>query len=124
MIEFRKLAAIDIAFLGYKLVLAEYLCGVFLSGALGLFVLYRGHSFWQVCLGIYLICLGINYVPLLAHTLSIGNREAAGSELGAALNDARTAMAKYRRQSLFLLVPVFPVLFALASRASSTTGHP
>ena len=82
MINLRKLAAIDIAFLGYKFVLAEYAVGVFFSAALGLFVLFRGHSFWQVCLGIYLICLGINYIPMLAYTLSIADKGSAQAELG------------------------------------------
>jgi hypothetical protein len=51
----RKLAAIDIIFLGYRFVLAEDALGVFFSDALGLLVLYRSHSFWQALLGIYLI---------------------------------------------------------------------
>jgi hypothetical protein len=70
MTNLGKLAAIDIIFLGYRFVLAEYAVGVFFSDALGLFVLYRSHSFWQALLGIYLICLGINYIPLLIYTLS------------------------------------------------------
>jgi len=106
MINLRKLAAIDIAFLGYKFVLAEYAVGVFFSAALGLFVLFRGHSFWQVCLGIYLICLGINYIPMLAYTLSIADKGSAQAELGAELSDKTGTMAKYRRQSLLLLVPL------------------
>jgi hypothetical protein len=32
---------------------------------------------WQVALGIYLICLGINYVPMLANTVLIGNKQNA-----------------------------------------------
>jgi hypothetical protein len=79
----RKLAAIDIAFLGYRFVLAEYATGVFFSAALALFVLYRGHSFWQVLLGIYLVCLGINYLPILACAVSMASKEAARAELGA-----------------------------------------
>ena len=47
MINLRKLTAIDIAFLGYKFVLTEYVIGVFFSAALGLFVLFRSQSFWQ-----------------------------------------------------------------------------
>jgi hypothetical protein len=85
--------------------------GVFFSAALGLFVLYRSHSFWQVVLGIYLICLGIDYVPMLAFAISIGNQDAATSELGGELADKPRAMAKYRRQSLLLLLPlIVPVL--------------
>ncbi len=52
MINLRKLAAIDIAFLGYKFVLTEHVIGVLFSAALGLFVLFRSQSFWQAVLGI------------------------------------------------------------------------
>ncbi len=107
MINLRNLAAIDIVFLGYKFVLAEYAIGAFFSAALGLFVLFRSHSFWQAVLGIYLICLGINYIPMLAYTLSIANKQSAQAELGAELSDKPAAMSKYRRQSLLLLVPLF-----------------
>lgn len=116
MSNLRKLAAIDIAFLGYKFVLAEYAVGVFFSAALGLFVLYRGHSLWQVALGIYLICLGINYIPMLAYTLFIANKESARTELGTELSDKPAAMSKYRRLSLLLLVPLSVPLLALIHR--------
>jgi hypothetical protein len=116
MANLRKLAAIDIVFLGYKFVLAEYAVGVFLSAALGVFVLFRGHSFWQVVLGIYLICLGINYIPMLAYTLSIANKESARAELAGELSDKAGAMAKYRRQSLLLLVPFAPPTLAIIQR--------
>jgi Ca2+/Na+ antiporter len=107
MSKLRNLAAIDIVFLGYRFVLVEYAIGVFFSAALGLFVLFRSRSFWQVVLGIYLICLGINYLPMLAYTVSIANKDSAQAELGAELSDKPAAMSKYRRQSLLLLVPLF-----------------
>lgn len=109
--DFRKLAAIDIVFLGYKLVFAEYAFGVLFSVSLGIFVLFRGHSVWQVVLGAYLICLGINYVPMLAYTVSIGGKQNAQAELADELTEKRKAMSKYRRVSVLLLVPLLvPVL--------------
>ena len=115
----RKLAAIDIFFLGYKFVLAEYAVGVFFSTALGLFVLYRSHSYWQVVLGIYLVCLGINYIPMLAYTLSIAGKESAQAELGSELSDKRAAMSKYRRQSLLLLIPLAAPILAIIQHQES-----
>ncbi len=113
----RRLAAIDIAFLGYRLIVAEYAAGVFLSLALGAFALFRSHSFWQVVLGVYLMCLGINYVPMLIHALAIGNREKARAQIADELDERQTAMSKYRRQSLLLLVPLLvPVLAATQRR--------
>ncbi|SRR6266404_1607462 len=119
-INMRKLAAIDIVFLGRKLILAEYAAGVFFSAALGIFVLFRGHSFWQIVLGIYLICLAANYVPMLLHALAISTRQNARVEIADELTEKRKAMAKYRRHSLLLLLPLFtPVLEVAQSLARS-----
>jgi len=110
-LKFRNLAATDIVFLGFKLVVSEYAFGVLGSIALGVFVLLRSHSIWQVALGAYLICLGINYGPMLAYTISIANQQNARAELDEELKESRPAMAKYRRLSLLLLVPLsLPVL--------------
>jgi membrane protein implicated in regulation of membrane protease activity len=114
MMNPRKLAAIDILYLGSKLIIAEFAAGVLLSLALGAFVLFRGHSFWQVVLGLYLISLGINYVPMLAYAVAITKEQSAPAELGDELQDKRGAMAKYRRQSVLLLVPLLVPLLALA----------
>ena len=119
-INFRKLAAIEILFLGSKLIVAEYVCGVLLSVALGLFVFFRGYSFWQVLLGIYLICLGINYVPLLVYAIAVGNKLNAREEIADELADARKAMSRYRAQSLLLLVPLLvPILVLTRERRRS-----
>jgi hypothetical protein len=116
--DFRKLAAIDIAFLGYRFILAEYAFAVVFSIALGILVLARSHSVWQVALGTYLVCLGINYVPMLVHTVSINNKQNAMAEMGDELNDKRTAMSKYRRVSLLLLVPLAVPFFTMIRRRS------
>jgi hypothetical protein len=113
----RKLAAIDIAFLGPRLIIAEFACGVLLCPALGVFVLIRGHgSVAQLLLGLYLLSLGINYVPMLIYAIEITRANSARSELGEELADKRLAMAKYRRQSLLLLVPLLAPILALAQR--------
>jgi len=118
--ELRKLAAIDIVFLGYKLTFIEYAVGVFFSLALGLFVLFRGHSHGQVALGIYILCLAANYVPMLIYAVAIGNKQNARTELGGELADRGKAMAKYRRQSLLLLVPLAaPFLMLIPERPRS-----
>ncbi|MGI9069841.1 MAG: hypothetical protein ACR2JB_00575 [Bryobacteraceae bacterium] len=115
----RKLAAIDILFLGYKVIVAEYVVGVAFSLALGLFVLLRSHSFWQVALGAYLICLGINYVPMLAYAIAIANRQNAQAQISHELIEVRKAMSKYRRQSLLLLVPLLVPILAASQKLKS-----
>ena len=107
-------------FLGPKLIIGEYAVGVFFSVALGLFVLFRGHSFWQTALGLYLISVGMNYVPMLIYAVVIASRQRAHAEIAAELTERRQALSKYRRQSLLLLVPLLaPVLAITQERRRS-----
>jgi hypothetical protein len=55
---------------------------------------------------VYLLLLGINYVPLLLHAISMARQGSARQEIAGELGDKRAAMRKYRRQSLFLLLPL------------------
>lgn len=118
-IDLRKLVAIDIAFLGRKVIVAEFAGGVVLSTALGLFVLMRQHSFWQIVLGVYLICLGLNYVPMFAYAVAIPTREQAREAIADELADKGRAMSKYRRQSLLLLIPLLVPILAFGARSKS-----
>jgi len=114
--RFRKLAAIDIVFLGFKLVVVEYAFGVLGSIALGVFVLLRSHSKAQFAIGLYLICLGINYLPMFVYAASIASKQNARAELGDELFEERRAMSRYRRMSLLLLVPlILPVCAIIGS---------
>jgi hypothetical protein len=122
VINARKLAAIDLVFLGSKLIIAEFAGGVLLCIALGTFVLFRGHSFWQLALGLYLISLGINYVPMLVYAVAITKGQSARAEMGDELNDKRRAMAKYRRQSILLLVPLLVPILALTQERRKAQG--
>lgn len=119
MINIRKLTAIEIAFLGPVFVLAEYACTVLLSVALGIFVLFRAQSHSHVALRIYLVCLAINYAAMLGWATAIVNKENARAELGRELTDQRHALSKYRRQSLFLLVPLLPLGLMATQRRKS-----
>ena len=120
----RKLAAIDIVFLGSKLIIAEFASGVLLSAALGGFVLFRSHSLKQTAIGLYLISLGINYVPMLMYAVAISLAGRARAELGDELADRRQAMAKYRRQSLWLLIPfAIPIIAIVNLKGSRRTSN-
>ena len=113
MINPRKLAAIDIAFLGSKFIIAEFAAGVLLCAALGAFTILRAGSLGQRAFGLYLICLGINYVPMLVYAIAITQGQGAQAEIGDELSNSRRAMAKYRRQSIFLLLPMLVPVIAL-----------
>jgi hypothetical protein len=67
----------------------------------------------QLALGLYLVSLGINYVPMLIYAIAITQGDTAQAEMGNELDDKRQAMAKYRRQSMLLLVPLLVPIIAL-----------
>ena len=100
VIDFRKLAAVDIAFLGSRLILAEFSIGVFGLLALGLLTLLRSHSLGGIALASYILCLGLNYVPLLLYA----------------------SPRAPRRQSLLLLVPLAVPILALISPLRQSTS--
>ena len=84
------------------------------SAALGVFVLVRGHAFWQMILGIYLICVGLNYLPLLLYAIVLRDRQDARKEIADELVSTRQTFSRYRSQSLLLLVPLFVAIIGLA----------
>jgi hypothetical protein len=120
--KLRRLAAIEILFLGYVFVVAEYAIGSFGSVFLGLFVLIRGHSPWQVALGMYLICLGINYLPMLRFAVAVRNKQNAQSDLRDEVPEKKSSMTKYRRLSLLLLVPLLVPIFGLSQMRTRPPG--
>ena len=64
-------------------------------------------------LGLYLISLGINYLPMLIYAVAITKNDSALAEIGEELDNKRRAMAKYRRQSILLLVPLLVPIVAV-----------
>ena len=124
MIQPRKLAAIDIAFLGRTFIIAEFAFGVVLSIALGAFILFRSRSPMQFVLGLYFVTLGLNYAPMLLYALAIKDRESARAEVADDLKNHQQAAARYRRQSLYLLVPLVAPVVALREHFGSRAGTP
>ena len=118
MIEIRKLAAIDLAFLGSKIIIPEFLLGVIGPAALGIFIALRSHTPTQQLLAAYFLSLSLNYVPLLFYAIRIGRSGTARQEIEDDLAYGKSAaMRKYRRGSLLLLVPfLVPVLAFAQSR--------
>jgi hypothetical protein len=114
-INLRKLAAIDLAF-GSKVIIAEFAAGALLCGSLGILVLVQRDSFTQLVLGVYLIGLSTNYVPMLIYAIGLTTNKSTRAELGQELNDEPRVMAKYRCQSLLLLVPFLVPTLALCQK--------
>jgi hypothetical protein len=118
VIEIRRLAAVDMAFVGSRFILAEFSIGVFGSLALGVLTLVRTHSLGGTVLGAYLLCIGVNYVPLLAHAIDLARHGTARQEIADELQEKHRMFRKYRRQSLLLLVPlVVPILAIIQWRS-------
>src|SRR5262245_25584660 len=117
MLNVRKLAAIDLHFLGRTFILAEFALGVIGCGALGLITLrsglQRGHSTSLVVLEAYLLALGISYVPLLICAIKLVRSDSTQGEIADELLEPKAAMRKYRRQSLLILVPFAVVIAAV-----------
>ncbi|MGA8598662.1 MAG: hypothetical protein WB676_28435 [Bryobacteraceae bacterium] len=60
-----------------------------------------------------MISLGVNYIPMLIYAIAINKAKSATAELGSELDNKSTAIARYRRQSLWLLVPLITPFMAL-----------
>ena len=118
MLNVRRLAAIDIALLGPRIIIAEFSFGVIVPLAIGIFMALRGRSVNQALLSAYFVTLGVNYVPLLLHAWSLRDRSRARSEISSELgSDPQAAMRRYRRGSMLLLLPlVIPVLAVMQAR--------
>src|SRR5262245_53182532 len=114
MINIRMLAALDIAFLGSRVILSEFAFGVLGPMALGILTCLRSHTLYGVAFGLYLMCLGVNYVPLLLHGIDIVRRRTAQVEVSAEPGDRRAVFRKYRRGSVLLLVPLVVPALAIA----------
>jgi len=67
----------------------------------------------------YLLSLGVNYVPMLMHAITLVRSGSAADELADEFSNKRIAFRKYRRQSLFLLVPFLVPLLAIRQQRTS-----
>lgn len=117
IVNIRKLAAIDISFLGPWVILTEFAIGVlgpFVLGGLTLrMALRHGWPLNLTLFGTYLLSLGLNYIPLLLHAVSLVLSQSVSDEIADELSDRRIAFRKYRRQSLYLLVPLVVPIAAI-----------
>lgn len=123
----RKLAALDLHFLGPGLILTEFALGVVGSLVLGGMTLrgalLKGWPLRQTVFGAYLLSLGINYVPLLLHAVGLVRTGMASREIADEVANSGAAFRKYRRQSLYLLIPLAVPLFALLQRRADLSPH-
>jgi hypothetical protein len=115
MISIRKLAAVDMAAFGARVILAEYALGVVLPFILGLISLRYGLAGWpqtevQAGVGAWLVSIAANYIPLFIYAFQI-------ARAGTVRLEGQPELARVRRysvQQVILLVPFLVVIVALA----------
>ena len=116
LIDIRKLAAVDMVWLGTRIVLAEYGAGIVLPLILGLWSVRQGlaqspgQTTWSELMGLGLIGIAMNYVPLFLYACAI-------AKAGRVEQEGRPELARasrYGLQQAIILVPLLVVVVALA----------
>lgn len=115
MISICKLAAVDMALFGTRIIVTEYALGVVLPLVLGLLSVRAGlfgpvRIGWEAALGVWLLGIALNYIPLFLYALDI-------ARTGSAREEGRPEFAhaaRYGIQQLMILVPLLVVILALA----------
>ena len=126
LIEVRKLAALDMAWLGTRLVLAEFALGVVLPAALG--TLYLGWGLarhaelyhWLVLGGIWLLTIAANYVPLFLYAVVLARAGTVQEEAQA----ARPHIRRYVLQQALILVPLSVLALSVAQEQGRRKVRP
>jgi hypothetical protein len=114
MVNVRRLAAVDLSGLGPKIVIPEFALGVIGASALGVLTVLRSGSPGATAFGVALIGVGVNYIPLLIHAVDLVRRSAVEATIADEGSDRRALYARYRKQSLWLLLPFVVGLAALS----------
>ena len=104
----RKLVALDMAFIGTRVIVAEYPAGVVLPALLAVLSLRQGNLLF----GLPLLWIAVNYVPLFLHSVDLARKGTARQEVGGVLDRS------YSWRQLWILVPFAVVLFALSQRST------
>ncbi|HUH97698.1 MAG TPA: hypothetical protein VLZ89_10090 [Anaerolineales bacterium] len=114
MISIRKLAAVDMAWLGTRVIVTEYALGVILPFLLGLLSLRSGLrdpkiSNGEIILGIWLVTIAANYIPLFIYAVLIAKAGTVKEEGQPEIANAK----RYGIQQIIILVPFLVVIAAI-----------
>ena len=131
LIDVRRLAAIDMygrhgSKRRRRLILAEFVLAAIDIPLLGL-TLVQAASVPRVFLGAYLIGVGLNFVPLGLHAISLSRAGRLGTELAGV--DVAAALRRYTAKHLFIGIPLLvltlgAVQFATSRRPPSKSQAP
>ena len=118
MITIRKLAAVDMLWLGPRVILTEYALGIGLPLFLGLLSLRSwlfgsGPFGWEAILGLWLLGIAANYIPLFVYAVAIARGGTVKKEGQPELARAK----RYGVQQAIILVPLAVIVLALLQEA-------
>lgn len=99
-------------FLGTRVVVVEYAAGVLLGSGIGILSLRKG----VLLIGIALLWIGLNYIPLLIHAVDLARKGSARDEVAPELADLRQARS-YSWRQIWILVPLAVVVLDLVQRS-------
>jgi hypothetical protein len=113
----RRLAAIDLHGMSgttrrFRLVRAEFLTAVPVALFIATALMVNSGPVGKA-IGVWLVGVGLNYVPLAAYALRFSNRAKLDAEL--ANIDLRSEIRHYTAAQLWILVPMALVIFAASS---------
>jgi hypothetical protein len=111
LISIRKLAILDMAVHNRLLILAEFSAGSLIGILVGGYVLSRASNGYELLIGLGLLGIGLNYVPLALYGILNDPKHSLDPEL-LSLDSKR----RYTAQSLFLVVPFFIIAIALLQK--------
>jgi hypothetical protein len=111
LISIRKLVAWDITLHGSRIILIEFAVG---APAMILFGYWLTTTTATFIPGLYILSVGINYVPLLLYAAVITRKGSAKNEVNNELVHNKQYTRKYGSQQLIILTPFAVLLIALA----------
>jgi hypothetical protein len=116
-VDVRRLAAVDMhgargTMFRRRLILAEFLAGAVAGTLFGVIVAVSTSSVGWFMFGVWLAGIGLNYVPLALHALSLSPQGRLEDELAGA--DVDRDLRRYTKEQFWLAVPLFFVILAAA----------
>jgi hypothetical protein len=123
MINIRKLAAVDMLWLGTRIIVTEYAVGIVLPLILG-FLSVRASLLglviigWEAALGFWLVTIAANYIPLFIYAVVIARG-------GTVKEEGQPELARAKRYGILqviILVPFLVLVLALMQENRHTTN--
>ncbi|HEV2218660.1 MAG TPA: hypothetical protein VGV88_13955 [Candidatus Dormibacteraeota bacterium] len=120
-LDVRRLAALDMAVHGKRFIVIEFgvgVAGCLILGALSVSAGRRSGVAWELLLGLGLLWIALNYVPLLIHAIDLARSGTARQEAANEIEHPEL-IRRYTFRQLWILVPLAVVIMDVAQRTRS-----